>query len=100
VALVKLEHFCSSEKDASQRNYDITDFDVIAKGDEKSGSVSSLLVDDSTGKIQYFAIGKDGLLSSKTALLSRRTQSFVKRGFFFIQRQTYAVQGIRLDCLS
>jgi hypothetical protein len=69
MAIVELDHFYPGKKDSRWGDYDITDFDVIAKGDEKAGSVSSLLVDDSSGKIQYFAIDNDGLLSSKTTLL-------------------------------
>lgn len=47
MALIELDTYYPDNKQAAFSEYDITNFDIIAKGDEKVGSVVSVLVDDS-----------------------------------------------------
>ena len=68
MTLVKLDHYYPDYKQAAS-NYDITNFDVIAKGGEKVGSVTNVLVDEQTGCIRYFVVDTGFWVLGKKVLL-------------------------------
>lgn len=69
MAIVALEHYYPGFKASKASQYDLSNFDVVAKGDQKVGSVSDILVDDSSREIRYLAISKAGLLSQQKVLM-------------------------------
>jgi hypothetical protein len=69
MGLVKLNHYYPDYKQAAFSEYDITNFDVIAKGDEKVGSVASVLVDDQSDRIRYLVVDTGFWILGKKVLL-------------------------------
>lgn len=67
MALVELKHYYPSIKQADA--YDLTNFDVVAKGDEKVGTVASIWADDQSNRIHYLMIDTGVLWFGKNILL-------------------------------
>ena len=69
MALVKLNSYYPDSKESVFSEYDITNFEVIAKRDEKVGSVASVLVDEETGHIRYLVVDTGSWVFGKKVLL-------------------------------
>jgi hypothetical protein len=67
--LVKLDHYYPNQKQSKDSNYDITNFDVIAKGDETVGSIAAVLVDEQSQRIRYLVVKTGPWLLGKKVLL-------------------------------
>jgi hypothetical protein len=82
MALVELEHFYPSVKQAE--GYDLTNFKVIAKGDETVGTVASVLVDNQSHHIRYLVVVTGFWLFGKKLLLPIGLAEIV-----YMDRQVY-----------
>jgi uncharacterized protein (TIGR02271 family) len=71
MALVKLDHFYPDyTEDSDYSNVDdIKSFSVYAEGDDKVGSVSDILVDETTGRFRYFVVDTGFWVFGKKVLL-------------------------------
>ena len=69
MTLVKLDSYYSNYKQSAFSEYDITNFKVIAKGDEKIGSVANILVDENSGQIRYLVVDTGFWILGKKVLL-------------------------------
>jgi uncharacterized protein (TIGR02271 family) len=71
MALVKLDHFYPNyTEDSDYSNVDdIKNFSVYAEGDDKVGSVSDILVDETTGRFRYFVVDTGFWVFGKKVLL-------------------------------
>lgn len=88
MTLVKLDHYYPDFKDKGLANYDMTNYEVIARGDEKVGSVNSILLDDDTRKIRYLVVDTGFWFFGKKVLLP------IALGFIaYMDRHVY-VQGL------
>lgn len=54
--LIKLDHFFPNYRTEVSPGYDITQFKVIARGDEEVGSMETLLIDQESNRFRYFVI--------------------------------------------
>lgn len=68
MALAKLDHYYPDYKQAAS-DYDVTNFDVIAKGDKKVGSVANVLVDEQTSCLRYLVVDTGFWVLGKKVLL-------------------------------
>jgi hypothetical protein len=82
MALVELEHYYPSVKQTG--DYDLTNFNVIAKGDEKVGTVASVLVEDRSQRIRYLVVDAGFWLLGKKLLLPIGLAEIV-----YMDRQVY-----------
>ncbi|HEY9599996.1 MAG TPA: PRC-barrel domain-containing protein [Allocoleopsis sp.] len=69
MVLIKLHNYYPDYKESVGSEYDITHFDVIARRDEKVGSVESVLVDEETGRIRYLVVDTGFWVFGKKVLL-------------------------------
>ncbi|KOP24628.1 photosystem reaction center subunit H [Hapalosiphon sp. MRB220] len=69
MALIKLDEYYPNYRKQAPHDYDITNFDVIAKGDEKVGSVESILVDHDSGNFRYVVVDTGFWILGKKILL-------------------------------
>lgn len=67
--LIKLDNFFPNYKAEVSPGVDITEFEVIAKGDEKVGTVETLLIDEESGRFRYFVIDLGFWIFGKKVLL-------------------------------
>lgn len=67
MALVELNHYYPSIDQADE--YDLTNFEVIARGDEKVGTVASILVNEDNNRIHYLVVDTGLLWFGKKLLL-------------------------------
>lgn len=69
MALVKADEFYPDYRQDYSDIDDIKNFDVYAEEDEKVGSVSDILIDDSTGRLRYFVVDTGFWIFGKKVLL-------------------------------
>jgi hypothetical protein len=68
MTLAKLDRYYPDYKQAAS-DYDVTNFDVIAKGDEKVSSVANVLVDEQTSRLRYLVVDTGFWVLGKKVLL-------------------------------
>ncbi len=69
MALIKLDDYYPNYREEVSDGYDITNFEVIAKGDEKVGSVENILVDENSGRFLYLIVDTGFWILGKKVLL-------------------------------
>jgi uncharacterized protein (TIGR02271 family) len=69
MALVKIEDFYPDYRNSFSDYGDIKSYDVYAQGDEKVGTVSDILVDETNGKFRYFVVDTGFWFFGKKVLL-------------------------------
>ncbi|MBF2062967.1 MAG: DUF2382 domain-containing protein [Calothrix sp. C42_A2020_038] len=69
MALVKLDEFYPEYREDMSDAEDIKNFDVYAQDNDKVGTVSDILIDDSTGRLRYFVVDTGFWIFGKKVLL-------------------------------
>ena len=69
MTLVKLENFYPDYREDSFELDDIKSFTIYAKGDDKVGTVSDILVDEQTGQFRYLVVDSGFWIFGKKVLL-------------------------------
>lgn len=69
MALIKLDDYYPNYREDLFKGYDIKSFEVIARKDEKVGSVEAILVDEDSGRFRYLIVDTGFWLFGKKVLL-------------------------------
>lgn len=69
MALIKLDEYYPNYREEVFNSYDITKFEVVAKGNEKVGFVENILIDEDSGRILYFIVDTGLWIFGKKVLL-------------------------------
>ncbi|MBE9014487.1 PRC-barrel domain-containing protein, partial [Pseudanabaenaceae cyanobacterium LEGE 13415] len=67
--LVKLDDFFPNYRTEVSPGYDITQFEVIAKGDKQVGSIETLLIDQENNRFRYFVVNLGFWIFGRKVLL-------------------------------